>query len=911
MKVILKYVKWFSIILLFLLYLPDSVYGRNESFSELNHTEKTEFFHSSPDLLFQEAQQLYLAGRALRDTLDMHSALIRLGRLYLDKYDPDEALNYFNRSLVLVKDQRSFICQEGESRYYIGLGYYNKHAFNLAMNWWNNGKKILTPHTCPSIYSRIIRSAAEYHLLMGDFIIAKEQLLEALDLISHHTEPELSVKIYTALGQVYHRLGDYDSSMTSYYNAIEICYVHKMKKILSIPLIHLSLTHCFYNEFDDAADNLQMVLQIAEEFEDLNSMGMAFSIMGIVEFIFQNYSRGLDYCNQALDIFNKTDNLVWQAQTHEHLFLLYLGLDDHISAEREAFKTLELRRKIGSDYGLGESYENLGLLYLAMEQYEQAKHANLKSLEFRTKINYHHGMASSLHKVGRTYYIMGNPDSAMIYLNKGLEIANFLNVKRGKAAILFTMSQVHESLGNTEDAYKIFKYYTALKDTIFNQAQMRKIEGFKRDLDIRNRERMISEQAQKITLQQISLVGLVFMLILLIILAWRLGLVMRKVRKSYKELSDRDALIHTYSNTIIRDKQEAEKQIEILDKTLFDLERMKQQLNWLFQLNIAGIALVNRNEILIKVNKYLADNLNYSVSELVGLSWEKICDPEDFKLEKDFLYNSIESGTTDFSMEIRLIRKNGSVLKTRLTVHIMKDIKGDFEFAMYLFQDITYQRFFDNKMLFHQNYLKRLLYLMTLEVDNLTQDIRQLASLSSGDRQSGLLVQITRNLQNSLGMVDKIRLLQDSFILEPGERFIDLAEIANVSALDFPETSIRVSGHGVAFADKSVRYVFHHIIRNAIHHGHAEKVKITIRQSGEYIQVMIVDNGRGITDAERNDVLNAYLHPDRSPYPGIGLYWVRQYVELHGGGLKIQRAKEKGTVVILLFLSKDSLKVPL
>ncbi|HDR68194.1 MAG TPA: tetratricopeptide repeat protein, partial [Bacteroidaceae bacterium] len=444
MRIILKYVEWFSLLLLFLLYLPVSVHGRNDSFTDSDGFVRKEYLHTSPDVVFQEAQQLYLAGRALRDTVDMHSALIRLGRLYLDKFDPDEALNYFNRSLTLVKDMPAFICQEVESQYYIGQCYYKKHAFDLAMNWWKNGEKILSSRFCPTAYGRILTSVAEYNLLMGDFSIARDQLMEALDVISQYTEPELAVQIHTILGQVYHRLGDYDSSMISYHNAIDICYFYKIKSLLPLPLIHLSLTHCYYNEFDNAADNLQIVISIADEYEDLNAKGMAFSIMGIVEFIFQNYDRGLEYCNRALDIFEKTDNLIWKAQTYEHLFSLYMGIGDMNSAERAALNTLEIRRKTGSVYGLGESYENLGLLYLAINEYEKAKSANLKSLEFRKEIKYRHGMASSLHKVGRTYFALGNMDSAMFYYNEALRIADTLGVKRGKAAILFSMSQVQE-----------------------------------------------------------------------------------------------------------------------------------------------------------------------------------------------------------------------------------------------------------------------------------------------------------------------------------------------------------------------------------------------------------------------------------------------------------------------------------
>jgi PAS domain S-box-containing protein len=864
-----------------------------------------------PEMAFQEAHQLFLAGRALKDTSDMHMALIIMGRIYLEQNNPDRAVHYFDHALELTENSPSYYCNYLESRYYLGKAAYKKNQFQDAYAWWDIEIHSEKVKRCSSLHNRFLVALADYHLLVGNFSDVKSHLLQAIKLEKDLADEETVVRTRTLLGQAYHWLGVYDSAKYYFHDAINLCKHYETPNLLPEPMVFLGRTHSYLSEFDNATDYMLKALDYAQQYQRPNAMAMALTHLGILEYIFDSYQRGLDYCFSAMDIFRETGYLPGQALVHEHLAINYIGQKDFKSAEAEVLKSLEIRERIGSRFGMSESYENLAVIYRNLGRFGDALEMNRKSLEIRQEIGHRQGVSSSLFNLGLTCFTAGDIDQALDYFYQSLDLAKELRSERGRVAILKAISAVYEAKGEMDKALDVYKQHSALKDSVLSQARIRRIEDLKKQSEIRRREKLISDQSRQINIQQISLAGITILLFVGIILAWRLGIATRKIRQSYEELKKRDAIIHTYSNAVIREKEDAENKLRELEETQLKLEQIDEQYNWLFNLNLAGIAQISPGRKWIQVNRVLSEMLGYHVSELTGFEWEKICHPQDLAIEKELFQNVLDGAIRDYNLEIRLYRKNGSLLKTVMLFRAFRDEQNHLDFGLAVFSDVGYRKFYENKLLVYQNYLKRFLFLLSEEIERLASGLRNISLIPDSDRVYQEWKTVNQDVLSSLEMIDKVRALQDTLTPENGEWFVNLYELAQTAALDYPETTIEIHGSGIAFADQSAIFIFDHLIRNAIVHGNADKITIQIRRSKEYVQVMISDNGKGMKEEERFQILDAYLHPDVSKFRGIGLYWVRQYVELYGGGMKIQKRKDKGTDIILLFLSKDSIKVPL
>lgn len=106
-----------------------------------------------------------------------------------------------------------------------------------------------------------------------------------------------------------------------------------------------------------------------------------------------------------------------------------------------------------------------------------------------------------------------------------------------------------------------------------------------------------------------------------------------------------------------------------------------------------------RTGTLLHVNNRLCDILGYSRSELTGVNWQKISHPDDLVMELP-LYDSLLHGQSEgYSMEKRFVRKDGSIVVTRLDTKSVRLADGSVDFLAATVQDITEQKFMQQKLL--------------------------------------------------------------------------------------------------------------------------------------------------------------------------------------------------------------------
>jgi len=94
------------------------------------------------------------------------------------------------------------------------------------------------------------------------------------------------------------------------------------------------------------------------------------------------------------------------------------------------------------------------------------------------------------------------------------------------------------------------------------------------------------------------------------------------------------------------------------------------------------------------------------------------------------------------------------------------------------------------------------------------------------------------------------------------------------------------------------------VIRNAIHYGPVGgRVKITLQKAGDFAQIAVQDQGRGISAKDQESIWEVLSQIDRiqneQQGSGMGLPIVKQTVLLHGGTVSLQSELGKGTLVIL------------
>jgi two-component system phosphate regulon sensor histidine kinase PhoR len=166
------------------------------------------------------------------------------------------------------------------------------------------------------------------------------------------------------------------------------------------------------------------------------------------------------------------------------------------------------------------------------------------------------------------------------------------------------------------------------------------------------------------------------------------------------------------------------------------------------------------------------------------------------------------------------------------------------------------------------------------DLDGMLQNLRyHLERRSSSDDRTDLTV--------------LFRTLRDNFLAVCAARNV-------VLSVQIPDSDLYV-----AVDSDILKRILHNLLDNALKHGGSE-LRVIMNAEARHGKVMIVirDNGRGMTPAERRRSVRLFHKTDPArgmPGLGLGLHVVRNLIRRYGGTLHIQSQKGAGTAVTVVF----------
>ena len=84
------------------------------------------------------------------------------------------------------------------------------------------------------------------------------------------------------------------------------------------------------------------------------------------------------------------------------------------------------------------------------------------------------------------------------------------------------------------------------------------------------------------------------------------------------------------------------------------------------------------------------------------------------------------------------------------------------------------------------------------------------------------------------------------------------------------------------------------LIENAAKYGQG-RVFVTVSREAGYVEILVEDDGRGIPEAERVNVLERGARLDTGkPGTGLGLAIVRDVAEIYGGTIALEESEDLG-----------------
>ncbi len=106
----------------------------------------------------------------------------------------------------------------------------------------------------------------------------------------------------------------------------------------------------------------------------------------------------------------------------------------------------------------------------------------------------------------------------------------------------------------------------------------------------------------------------------------------------------------------------------------------------------------------------------------------------------------------------------------------------------------------------------------------------------------------------------------------------------------------------IAVSEKEIMSVMDNLLTNALKYTQSGKIWVSFRANKKYFLISVKDTGKGIRKVDLPHVFDRFYTEDKARThdgTGIGLSYVKEVVEAHGGNISIRSAEDKGSKFII------------
>lgn len=344
-----------------------------------------------------------------------------------------------------------------------------------------------------------------------------------------------------------------------------------------------------------------------------------------------------------------------------------------------------------------------------------------------------------------------------------------------------------------------------------------------------------------------------------------------------------------------------------------------------FQYAPNGKALLKAGKV--TVNEKLQEILGYEEAFYQQLDWNQITVSEDLEQEQP-LQQAYQKGEIDhYSVEKRLIRKDGKAVWTQFYRTMVRDDAQQPMYELVQVEDIHQQKNLEleknreiNSLSMQNEQLNNFAHIVSHNLRSHSGNLEMLCYLYEREQESqereelfGNIKKISEGLSTTIGhLSDMVKTMQDS------NRKVQLITFQEVldSTLQILYGQIEKSGveidadftacPEIEYSPVYLDSIFLNLISNGIKYRSSARhpqIRIQSYLSDGRIHLVFQDNGLGIDlDKYGEKLFGLYkTFHGNSNAQGVGLFLTRNQVEAMGGKIRVQSKPDNGTTFTIMF----------
>ena len=299
-----------------------------------------------------------------------------------------------------------------------------------------------------------------------------------------------------------------------------------------------------HSDFRNAYKYITDALILAEKYNFESELQIIYNNLGNIYFHFGEYDLAKTYFLKALNFtddknkyFGVLNNIACVERENGNMDSAFIYFD----------KSVQFSKEIESIY-LPTILSEMALFYKKTNQIDSALYYLRYSVNEAKKRNHIQSFIEGYSEIGKIFFEMNQFDSAIYYLNfSNLTVSTekqFINIMSDN---YLTLSKIEELKGNIRNAFKYYKKYSSLKDSIYNNNILGDINQIQRQYEVSKTNRQIEQFVieQQIKERTIHYQKIILIIIVITLILVSGGLVFMylqntKLNNSYKVLVEKN-----------------------------------------------------------------------------------------------------------------------------------------------------------------------------------------------------------------------------------------------------------------------------------------------------------------------------------------------------------------------------------
>jgi len=670
----------------------------------------------------------------------------------------------------------------------------------------------------------------------------------------------------------------------------------------------LGLNHIRFNNYDKSLNLFQDALLLYEKTNNKLGIAKALKDIGAIYYYLGNENSALDYYQKALILYRELNDIDGIARSYNNIGMIFKEKGNVEFALDYLNRSLNIKQEQKNKYGIANTLGNIGDVYIESGQYDKAILYFNQALEIWRQVEYLHGITEVYNYLGEVYIKKREFKKAINSLLKCQEISLKNNFKQRLTVNYQLLSEAYYQTSDYHKSINYLKLYGALKDSLYESVTNQKINEYLIKYENAKTEKEVIIQDKKILQQRFQIIAsliILFMVIVFLVLLIRQNRAIKRRSKKTQKIN-----------------QELDKRVH---------ERTSELRISRFSIDIAVDAIIwlKRNGRMVYANNAAISMLGYTKEEFEQITI--------FDLVTEFS----EDTWQDYWQQLQIKKSYVIQLfyKTKMGNEIPVEVAFNFqefegeEFNFTYTRNISERKLSEQKLKNAKEKAEHSDKLKSAFLANMSHEIRTpmnaingfISLLGDQDFNDDLKNEILEYAQSSSNellnivndIIDISKIEADELVLNKSLHYVNgliletynmfSKEINFISKKDLKlKLELSPDSERIAIYSDQNRFkqIINNLVNNAIKFTHEGEIVIGYRQivkgNRKLLSFFVKDTGIGIPESKQEFIFDRFnqVSDDRDKKykgTGLGLAICKKLIELLGGSIGVTSKEDEGS----------------